>query len=61
VHAEIKERQNQWMQTHSRNKQKRCKQTSFAFQEADGNVFWDRKRVLIVELMEQGTAVTSEV
>jgi hypothetical protein len=58
VNVETKE---QWMQTHSPNKPKSFKQTLFAYQKAEAAVFWSRKRVLIVEFMQQGTTITSEV
>jgi hypothetical protein len=36
----------------------KVKQTLSAFQKHDATVFWDRKGVLMVEFMQQGTAIT---
>jgi hypothetical protein len=40
---------------------KQAKKSLNVCQEADGNCFWDRKGVLMVEFMQQGTKITSEV
>jgi hypothetical protein len=48
------------MHIHSPNKPEKFRQTS-ACQKADGDCFWDRKGVLMVEFMQQGTTITSEV
>jgi hypothetical protein len=51
------------MHTHSSDKLKTFKQMLSACQKADGNCFLgqDKKRVLMVEFMQQGVTVTSEV
>jgi hypothetical protein len=49
-----------WMHTHSSNKPKKFKQTS-ASQKAYFNHFLGQEEVLMVEFMQQGTTVTSEV
>jgi hypothetical protein len=48
------------MHAHSPNKPKKFKQTLSARQ-LMVTVFWDRKGVLMVELVQQGTTLTSEV
>jgi acyl-CoA thioesterase len=60
VNVETKEQLNQWMHTQSQNMQKSSEQTLSARQ-LTANVFWDRKGVLMVEFMQQGTIITSEV
>jgi hypothetical protein len=45
--------------THSPNKPKKFKQTSA--RKLMAAVFWDRKQVLMLEFMQQGTAVTLEM
>jgi hypothetical protein len=60
VNVEIKEQSKQWMHTHSPNKPENFEQMS-DIQKADGNCFLDRKGVLMVEFMQQGTTITSEV
>jgi hypothetical protein len=47
------------MHTHSKNKVKKFKQMSA--RKLMATVFWDRKGVLMVEFMQQGTTITSEV
>jgi hypothetical protein len=47
------------MHTHSPNKPEKFKQTSARKMMAA--VLWDRKGVLMVEFMQQGTTITSEV
>jgi hypothetical protein len=63
VNAEAKEQSKQWMHIHLPNKQKRFKQMLSACQKADGNCFLrqDKKGVLMVEFMQQGATITSEV
>jgi hypothetical protein len=56
ANVETKE-QSQWMHTHSPSKPKKFKQTLSA-RKLMAAVFWDRKGVLIVEFMQQGTTVT---
>jgi hypothetical protein len=48
------------MHTHSPNKLKKFKQTLSA-RKLMTAVFWDRKGVLMVEFVQQGTTITSEV
>jgi transposase len=57
VSVETKEQSKQWMQTHSSNKPKKFEHTSSACQKADDNYFL----VLMMEFMQKGTTVTSEV
>jgi hypothetical protein len=60
VNVETKEHsKQQWMHTHSPNKPKKLKQTSARNLKA--TVFWGRKGMLMVEFMQQGTTITSEV
>jgi acyl-CoA thioesterase len=60
VNVEIKEQSEQWMHAHSPNKLKTLNKclTSRKLMAA---VFWDRKGVLMVEFMQQGTTITSSV
>jgi hypothetical protein len=60
VNVEIKEQSKQWMHTHSPNKLKKFKLTLSA-RKLMATVFWDRKGVLVVELMQQGTTTMTEV
>jgi hypothetical protein len=60
VNFETKEQSKQWMNTHSPNKLKKFKQTLSA-RKLMATVFCDRKGVLMVEVMQQGTTETSEV
>jgi hypothetical protein len=55
VNTETKEQSMQWMHTHSPNKPKRFEQKLMA------TVFCDRKGMLIVEFVQQGTIITSEM
>jgi hypothetical protein len=48
------------MHTHSPNKLKKFKLTLSA-RKLRATVFWDRKGALVVEFMQQGTTITSEV
>jgi histone-lysine N-methyltransferase SETMAR len=50
----------QWMYTHSPNKPKKSKQRLSA-RKLMTTDFWDRKGVLMVEFMQQGTTIMSEV
>jgi hypothetical protein len=59
VNDEIKEHSKQRMHTHSPNKLKKFKQTSA--RKLLAAVFWDKKGVLVVDLMQQGTTIMSEV
>jgi hypothetical protein len=56
VNVEIKEQSKQWMHTHSPNKLKEFKLTLSA-RKMMATVFWDRKGVLMVEFMQQGTTI----
>jgi hypothetical protein len=56
VNAETKKQSEQWMHTHSPNKPKTFKQ-AFA-RKLMVTVSWDRKGVLIVEFMQQGTTMS---
>jgi hypothetical protein len=60
MNVETKEQSKQWMDTHSQNKPKKFEQTLSA-RKLMGTVSWDRKGALMVEFMQQGTTVTSEV
>jgi hypothetical protein len=63
VNAEAKEKSKQWMHTYSLNKPKKLKQSLSACQKADGNSFLgqNRKGMLMMEFMQRGTTVTSEI
>jgi hypothetical protein len=56
VNVKIKEQSKQWIHTHSPKKPKKFKQTSA--RKLMATVFWDRKRVLMVEFMQQGTTMS---
>jgi hypothetical protein len=60
VNVETKEQFKQWMHTHSPNKPRKFKQTLSA-RKLMATVFWDRKGVLLVDFMLQGTTTVSEV
>jgi acyl-CoA thioesterase len=60
VNVETKEQSKQWIYTHSPNKPKKFKQILSA-RKLMATVFWDRKGVLMVKFMQQGTTITSEV
>jgi hypothetical protein len=60
VTTKTKEQSKPLMHTHSPNKPKKSKQTLSA-RKLRANIFWDRKGVLMVEFMPQGTTITSEV
>jgi 6-pyruvoyl-tetrahydropterin synthase len=60
VIAETKEQSKQWMHTYSPNKPNKFKQTVPA-KELMATLLWDRKGALMVEFMQQGTTITSEV
>jgi hypothetical protein len=57
VNVETKEQSKQWMYTHPPNKPKKFKQTLSARKLVE-TLFWDRKRVLLVEFMHQGTTLS---
>jgi hypothetical protein len=54
VNFETKEQSKQWMHTYSPNKLKKFKQILPA-RKLMAAVFWDKKGVLMVEFMQQGT------
>jgi hypothetical protein len=58
VNAETKEQSKQWMHTNLPNRPKNFKQTLSA-RKLIATVFWDSKGVLMVEVMQQGTTITS--
>jgi uncharacterized protein YbcV (DUF1398 family) len=58
VNVETKEQSKQWIHTHSPTKMKKFKQTSA--RKLVTTVFWDRKGMLVMEFMQQGTTITSE-
>jgi hypothetical protein len=58
MNVETKEQSKQWMHTHSPNKPKNFQQTSA--RKLMATVF-ERKGVLMVEFMQQGTTVKSQV
>jgi hypothetical protein len=60
VNAETKEESKQWTHTHSPNKSKKFKQT-LSTRKLMTTVFWDREGALMVEFMQQGTTITSEL
>jgi hypothetical protein len=60
VNVVTKEQSKQWTHTHSPNNLKKFKQTLSA-KNRMATVFWDRKGVLMVKFMQQGTTITSEV
>jgi hypothetical protein len=55
VNVETKEQSKKWITTHSPNR--RC----LSARKLMETIFWDRKGVLMVEFMQQGTTITSEV
>jgi hypothetical protein len=59
VNVEIKEQSKQWIHTHLPNKLNKFKETSA--RKLMVTIFWDGKGVLMVEFMQNGMAVTSEV
>jgi hypothetical protein len=60
VNVETKEQLKQWSHTHSPNKLKTFIQTLSA-RKLMATVFWDRKVVVMVEFMQQGTTIMLEV
>jgi hypothetical protein len=59
VNVETKEQSKQWMHTYSQNKPEKFKQTSA--RELMAAIFWNKKGVLLVEFMQQGTTIMSHV
>jgi hypothetical protein len=60
VNVETKEQSKQRMHTHSPNKPEKLKQMLSARKLMEF-VFWDTKGALIMELMQEGTTIASEV
>jgi hypothetical protein len=60
VNVETKEQSKQWMQAHPPNKPKKIKQRLSA-RNMVAAVSWDRKEMLMVEFMQHGTTIMSEV
>jgi hypothetical protein len=54
VNVETKEQSKQWKHTHSPNKPKKFNKL-LPVRNSMATVFWDRKRVLTVEFMQQET------
>jgi hypothetical protein len=61
VNLETKEKSKRCMHTHSPNKPKSLNKHCLPARKLMATVFWDRKRVLMVEFMQQGTSIMSEV
>jgi hypothetical protein len=59
VNVEIKEKSMQWMHIHAPNKLKQFKNMSV--RKLMATVFWDRRGVLMVEFILQGTTMASDV
>jgi hypothetical protein len=59
MNVESKEQSKEWLHTDSPNKLKKFKQTSG--RKLMASVFWDRKGVLMVEFVQQGTTLMLEV
>jgi hypothetical protein len=60
VNVETKVQSKQWMQTYSPNKPKKFKQT-LSTRKLMATVFWGRKGVQMVEFLQQGMTITSEM
>uniref|UniRef100_A0A1B6DDI6 Mos1 transposase HTH domain-containing protein n=1 Tax=Clastoptera arizonana TaxID=38151 RepID=A0A1B6DDI6_9HEMI len=60
VNAETKQQSMQWGHTASPSKPKKARQTLSA-KKVMAMVFWDSKGILLIEFMERGTTITSEV
>jgi hypothetical protein len=61
VNAESKEQSKQWMRTHSPNRQNIFNKRCLSARKLMATVFWERNGVLIVEFMQEGTTISSEV
>jgi hypothetical protein len=61
MNVKTKEQSKQWMHTHSPNKPKSLNKRCLPARKLMASVSWDKKKVLMVEFMQQGTTVTSEV
>jgi hypothetical protein len=60
VNVETKEQLKQWIRTHLLTKPKKFKQTLSA-RKLIATVLWDRKGVLMVKFMQQGTTISAAV
>jgi hypothetical protein len=60
VNVETKDQPKQWMHTHSTKRATKFKQTLSA-RKPKTAIFWNKKPVLLVELMQQGTTIMSQV
>jgi hypothetical protein len=60
LNVETKEQPKQWMHTNSPKKPRKFKQTLSA-RKLMATIFWDMKKVLLVDFKPQGTIITSEV
>jgi histone-lysine N-methyltransferase SETMAR len=60
VNVETKEQSRQWMHTHSLLKPRKFKQL-LSNRKLMAAVFWDRKGVVLIEFMEPGTTITSQM
>jgi hypothetical protein len=61
VTVETKEQSKQLMRTHSPGTSKKFKQTLSVARNLLETAFWDKKGVPMVEFMQQGTTIASEV
>jgi hypothetical protein len=61
VNVETKEQYKLWIHTYSPNNKKSLNEGCLPGGKLMAIVFWDRKGVLMVESMQQGTTITSEV
>jgi hypothetical protein len=59
VNVKTKEQSKQWVHAHSPNKPKKFKKRLFV-RKLIAAVFWDRKGMLMMEFMQQGTTIMSE-
>jgi hypothetical protein len=57
LNVETEEQSKQWTHTHSPKKQRKFKQMLSA-RKLMATVFWERKGVVMVEFLQQGTTVT---
>jgi hypothetical protein len=61
VNVETKEQSTQWMQTHLPNRPKTVRNAYLPAIELMATAFWDRKRMTMVDFMQQGTTIASQV
>jgi hypothetical protein len=57
----LKPKNSQWMQIHSLNKPKKFNKHCLLARMLMATVSWDRKGVIMVKFVQQGTTITSEV